>query len=419
MQNQISSGDDEKSQNICYVQKKNQSTPQRFETHAIAERAVRREKEGTSSVLVHSGLQETGGQKPWNGTAISDTCKSFWQTAKRLMNDGSLHHFDGPIISFGAEVTFLSNIITRPRSSVWVWYKNLFWKFHWMRLERGWKLDWWYFDRGCRGAADNSTIWKSCKKIQNKRSGHSQQKRWTCIPVQNVRNLARRTAAIYRYLQCGAATHAGILAKLFRRKRSPRSSSKSRCRSSTRFLKHHGKLHVSEHVAPRTQLYVPKKDFPRPLNYWFSEANKNEHWCISRGCCRWFMEYWWRQDIVWTLDQCDKIRIDQQRSTRRTHVGSRPIDQATSYCKTWIHLARRTVKHFEKKNSQRKAVSKRAEGNPKMDAARERRGKVASFQTMTLITKRSWTPWGKELEIRRASAMLCKVSSLANPNGSC
>ena len=115
MQNLISSGDDEKSQNICYVQKKNQdpffrtglctffklswnherSTPQIFETNEIAERAVRREKEGTSSVFVHSGLQETGGQKPWSATAISDMYKSFWQKAKRLVNDGSLHHSMG------------------------------------------------------------------------------------------------------------------------------------------------------------------------------------------------------------------------------------------------------------------------------------------------------------------------------------
>ena len=173
MQHQISSGDDEKSQNICCVQKKNQdpfvrtshwdffklswsherSTPQRFETNGIAERAARREKEGTSSVLVHSGLQETGGQKPWRVTGISDMYKSYGQTAKRLMNDGSLHHFDGPIISFGAEVTFLSNIITRPKSSASARYKSLSWKFHWMRHDRGWKLDWWSFDRGYRRAA--------------------------------------------------------------------------------------------------------------------------------------------------------------------------------------------------------------------------------------------------------------------------
>ena len=44
-------------------------------------------------------------------------------------------------------------------------------------------------------------------------------------------------------------------------------------------------------------------------------------------------------------------RFDQQRPTRRTHVGSKQIDQETGYCKTWIHLARRMVKHFENKKT--------------------------------------------------------------------
>ena len=37
------------------------STPHRSETNGIAERAVRRIKEGTSAVLLQSGLDENGG----------------------------------------------------------------------------------------------------------------------------------------------------------------------------------------------------------------------------------------------------------------------------------------------------------------------------------------------------------------------
>ena len=115
MQNQISSRDAEKSHNFlaprrpseihlygklsgikkaCEELNRNheRSMPRRSETHAIAEPAGRRVKEGTSSVLDHSGLHETGGQKPWSGTAISEMCKTYWQTAKRLMNDVSIHH---------------------------------------------------------------------------------------------------------------------------------------------------------------------------------------------------------------------------------------------------------------------------------------------------------------------------------------
>ena len=51
------------------------STPHRSETNWIAERAVRRTTEGTSAVLLQSGVDEkVGGQIPWTATA---TCETF------------------------------------------------------------------------------------------------------------------------------------------------------------------------------------------------------------------------------------------------------------------------------------------------------------------------------------------------------
>ena len=51
------------------------STPHRSETNGIAERAVRRVKEGTSAVLLQSGLDEIGGQILWNAIPICETFK--------------------------------------------------------------------------------------------------------------------------------------------------------------------------------------------------------------------------------------------------------------------------------------------------------------------------------------------------------
>ena len=51
------------------------STPHKSETNGIAERAVRRVKEGSSAVLLQSGLDENGGQIPWNATLICETFK--------------------------------------------------------------------------------------------------------------------------------------------------------------------------------------------------------------------------------------------------------------------------------------------------------------------------------------------------------
>ena len=55
------------------------STPHRSETHGIAERAVRRAKEGTSAVLLQSGLDEKGcGLILWNAIAICELSKTCW-----------------------------------------------------------------------------------------------------------------------------------------------------------------------------------------------------------------------------------------------------------------------------------------------------------------------------------------------------
>ena len=66
-------------------------TPHRSEPNGIAERAVRRVKEGTSAVLLHSGLDEKWLQIPWNAFPIFETFKisclmgrlhtnTFWRT---------------------------------------------------------------------------------------------------------------------------------------------------------------------------------------------------------------------------------------------------------------------------------------------------------------------------------------------------
>ena len=57
------------------------STPHRSETHGIAERAVRRVKEGTSAVLLQSGLDE-------NWWADSMECYTCLQNVQDLLSDG-------------------------------------------------------------------------------------------------------------------------------------------------------------------------------------------------------------------------------------------------------------------------------------------------------------------------------------------
>ena len=63
------------------------STPHRSETHGIAERAVRRVKEGTSAVLLQSGLDE----KWWTD---SMECYTYLRNIQDLLSDGKTHTKD-------------------------------------------------------------------------------------------------------------------------------------------------------------------------------------------------------------------------------------------------------------------------------------------------------------------------------------
>ena len=77
------------------------STPHRSETNGIAERAVRRVKEGTSAVLLQSGLNESW----W---ADSMECYTYLRNVTDLLSDGKTPYerrfgqpFEGPTIPFG------------------------------------------------------------------------------------------------------------------------------------------------------------------------------------------------------------------------------------------------------------------------------------------------------------------------------
>ena len=80
------------------------STPQRSETNGIAERAVRRVKEGTFAVLLQSSLNESW----W---ADSMECCTYRRNVTDLLSDGKTPYerrlrqpFKGPIIPFGSMV---------------------------------------------------------------------------------------------------------------------------------------------------------------------------------------------------------------------------------------------------------------------------------------------------------------------------
>ena len=82
------------------------STPHRSETNGVAEKAVRRVKEGTSAVLLQPGLNESW----WAG---SMECCTYLRNVTDLLSDGKTPYerrfgqpFKGPIIPFGSLVEY-------------------------------------------------------------------------------------------------------------------------------------------------------------------------------------------------------------------------------------------------------------------------------------------------------------------------
>ena len=82
------------------------STPHRSETNGIAERAVRRVKEGTSAVVLQSGLNES-----WWGDSVE--CYTYLRNVTDLLSDGKTPYerrfgkpFGGPVIPFGSLVEY-------------------------------------------------------------------------------------------------------------------------------------------------------------------------------------------------------------------------------------------------------------------------------------------------------------------------
>ena len=112
------------------------STPHRSETNGIAERAVRRVKEGTSAVLLQSGLNESW----W---ADSMECYTYLRNVTDLLSDGKTPYerrlgqpFKGPIIPFGSLVEY-HPITAKDQSRIHQFGKSLTWIVPRIRSVRG------------------------------------------------------------------------------------------------------------------------------------------------------------------------------------------------------------------------------------------------------------------------------------------
>ena len=117
------------------------STPHRSETNGIAERAVRRVKEGTSAVLLQSGLNESW----W---ADSMECYTYLRNVTDLLSDGKTPYerrfgkpFEGPIIPFGSLVEYHPFYCERSVPNPSIWKESFTWIVPRIRSLRGGNLE--------------------------------------------------------------------------------------------------------------------------------------------------------------------------------------------------------------------------------------------------------------------------------------
>ena len=254
------------------------STPRRSETSGIAERAVRRVEEGTSSVLVQSGLQVSRWAEAMHGVLlVTPKCArptGRWPDASQTSVQFTSRWADHSIWSM---ISLLSNIIKRPRPSAHQFgTKVLPGILIGYALNAGGKLDWSFFVVDTKNMQTIPHL-KFMYKGSNLKKWNFSREQWRCIPMQNGRSLTRGTAIIYHYLKSERRLQA-------------------RPEIQIRMLKFDKDFWSIirnclnwKRVPRRTKLLVPKDDFPIPLNYTCRETNENEHWCTSWGNHRWLL----------------------------------------------------------------------------------------------------------------------------------
>ena len=115
------------------------ATPHRSETNGIAERAVRRIKEGTSAVLLQSGLNE-------NWWADSMECYTYLRNVtdllsgwKTSMKDVLGNHLKDRLFHLVPWLG-ITYFCERPVKNPSIWKESLAWIVPWLRSERGQNL---------------------------------------------------------------------------------------------------------------------------------------------------------------------------------------------------------------------------------------------------------------------------------------
>ena len=251
------------------------STPHRSETNGIAERAVRSVKEGTSAVLLQSGLDE-------NWWADSMECYTYLRNVQDLLSDGKTPYesrfgkpLKGPMIPFGSLVEYYP-ISAKHQSRIHQFGKKvlpgLFLGYA-LYAVRIWKGDIMVADIVELEAMDASEIYsqrlnaKGSNLSQRNWKIHISSRRWTNKKfIGGDQEL--RTSTLIRDHPIREEGHVDFLGESEGSLPPPQDSLPDASEAINDFWSMSGSFMYRHHVEPRVKLYSPREEsFPIPLKY--------------------------------------------------------------------------------------------------------------------------------------------------------
>ena len=234
------------------------STPHRSETNGIAERAVRRVKEGTSAVLLQSGLNESW----W---ADSMECYTHLRNVTDLSSDGKTPYerrfwqpFKGPILPFGSLVEYHPGLFFG--YALYAGGRGEFRRVtYWLQTLRSWKR--W-------------THRKSTQKRLNAKEVIFPKEGEFTFPIADGRiktlggDQELRTSTLVRHRPIQGESNIDFLGEPEGSLPQPHDSLPDAGEAMINLWSMSGNFTNRHHVEPRVKLYSPREEsFPIPLKY--------------------------------------------------------------------------------------------------------------------------------------------------------
>ena len=398
------------------------STPHRSETNGIAERAVRRVKEGTSAVLLQSGLNESW----W---ADSMECYTYLRNVTDLLSDGKTPYerrfgkpFEGPIIPFGSLVEY-HPITAKDQSRIHQFGKKVLpGLFLGYALYAGgiWKGDVLIADLEELETMDASEIYS--KRLNAKEVIFPKEGEFT-FPIADgrIKTLGEdqelRTSTLIRPRPSRGEGHIDFLGESEGSFPQPHDSLPVAGEAMNDFWSMSGSFIYRHHVEPRVALYSPREEsFPIPLKY--IDVTRTTHTNLDVKLEKRIDDYW---NIDGSRDLSDPwtgftqfTLLDEKAPDGYTWSGERLTrKQLTSrpdhlWPELWKSMG---------KNAKLKEKQKWAEEKIHLDNARKLRG-IYFIDPEDKEFKETIKNARKKLETSVAPAMPCKIMKNCGSGGS-